>query len=268
MNMVTIIGADGFVGSAFVRYLTTQGISVTAVTLQNYADKTGKASQIVIEAGCNSKKYLADEEPKKEFDLSVAHRLRTLRDFPSDLHVHVSSVDVYHDLTSPETTNEDIAIDLVRISHYGLHKLMAEQLVRHYAPKWIIVRLAGMVGPGLKKNPIYDILHGHPLRIHPDSKYQFMSTDSVARTVWNLLDKKCQNEVFNICGQGLISPREVAKLADLTLELRGSFATSQPRIVDINTSKISAWENLPNTMETVSTFVSDYLKQKRSPCES
>ena len=31
---------------------------------------------------------------------------------------------------------------------------------RRHAPRWLIVRLAGMVGPGLKKNPVFDVLHG------------------------------------------------------------------------------------------------------------
>ena len=52
---------------------------------------------MVIEAACNAKKFLADDDPFSEFDLSVTHRLRTLRDFPTALHVHLSSVDVYAD---------------------------------------------------------------------------------------------------------------------------------------------------------------------------
>src|SRR5882672_9314708 len=102
---VTLIGAQGFVGSAFVRVLRSRDdVDLVEVTRQNYASCAGEPSDVVIEAACNSKKFLADQEPTREFEASVAHRLNTLVDFPAELHLHISSVDVYSDLTSPKTT--------------------------------------------------------------------------------------------------------------------------------------------------------------------
>ena len=48
-----------------------------------------------------------------------------------------------------------------------------------------VLRLAGMVGPGLRKNPVYDILQGEPLRIHPESQYQFLHAEDAAHS-WDL----------------------------------------------------------------------------------
>ena len=144
---MTLIGAGGFVGSAFARHLPCRGVDLVPVTRQGYAAAAGAHSDVVIEAACNSRKYLSDERPLEDFERSVTHRLRTLLDFPARLHVHISSVDVYPRLESPLTTRED-APELGSASRYGFHKLLAEQLVRHYAPRWLIVRLAGMVGPG------------------------------------------------------------------------------------------------------------------------
>src|SRR5262249_25120759 len=146
-------------------------------------------SYVVIESACNSKKFLAEERPFAEFDHSVTHRLRTLRDFPARLHVHISSVDVYDDLSSPATTGESAAAGPENPSHYGFHKFLAEELVRHHAATWLIARLAGMVGPGLRKNPVFDLSRGQPLRIHPDSQYQFMHTDDVAACIWTLVER-------------------------------------------------------------------------------
>ena len=158
---VTVIGANGFVGSAFVRLLQRRAdIELITVTRENFDTAPVGHSDVVIEAACNSKKYLADRDPLAEFELSVTHRLKSLRRFPADLQLHISSVDVYGDLSSPATTTEATPPDLARVSSYGLHKLLAEQLVRHYSPAWLILRLAGMVGPGLRKNPVYDLLHG------------------------------------------------------------------------------------------------------------
>src|SRR5204863_402227 len=37
-----------------------------------------------------------------------------------------------------------------------------------------VLRLPGLFGPGLKKNAVYDLLHGYQVeKIHPDSTYQF-----------------------------------------------------------------------------------------------
>src|SRR5581483_9818808 len=103
---VTLIGAEGFVGSAFARNLPRRGVELITVSRSTYAEHVGSPSDVVIEAACNSLKFLAENRPFDEFDLSVSHRLRTLRDFPAGLHVHISSVDVYNDLSSPATTRE------------------------------------------------------------------------------------------------------------------------------------------------------------------
>jgi nucleoside-diphosphate-sugar epimerase len=253
---VTIIGAQGFVGSAFVRLLQSRpDIELTCVTRQNYEQFVGKHSDVVIEAACNSKKFLADENPVAEFELSVTHRLKTLQQFPTNLHVHISSVDVYSDLTSPKTTREDSPIDLRKTSRYGVHKYLAEQLVQHYAQRWLILRLAGMVGPGLRKNPVFDILNGRPLRVHPESRYQYMNTDDVARIAWSLAEKGIAGEIFNICGAGLISMREIAKVAGKEMELSQVPKDTAPRIVEADNTKLAKLFDVPKTVETLETFL-------------
>jgi nucleoside-diphosphate-sugar epimerase len=253
---VTVIGANGFVGSAFVRLLKARpDIELIAVARQNYSQFRSRESDVVIDAAGNPQKFLADKDPGAEFEASVAHRLTTLLDFPARLHLHLSSVDVYPDLTSPATTREDTLPDISRCSRYGAHKLLAEQLVRHYAARWIIVRLAGMVGPGLRKNPVYDVLHGEPLRIHPESQYQFLHTDDAARIAWDLARSGVAGEVFNVCGDGLISPQEVSLLAKRPLNLTLLPANVKPRVVNVSVDKIKSATSLPGTRPTVAAYV-------------
>ena len=263
---VTLIGAQGFVGSAFARFLRRRaGVELIEVTRQNYASATGNPSDVVIEAACNSRKYLADQQPAAEFDSSVSHRLRTLHDFPAALHLQISSVDVYNDLASDKTTREDVAIDPAKVSHYGLHKLLAEALVRHYASRWLIVRLAGMVGPGLRKNPVFDILNGQSLRIHPDSQYQFMHTDDVARIVWGLVETGQAGDVFNVCGDGLISPRRIAELASRSLNLSLLSSDVAPRVVNANIEKIRRLAAVPRSEDTVRGFLRELASTPSMP---
>jgi nucleoside-diphosphate-sugar epimerase len=261
---ITLIGAQGFVGSAFARLLSQQPVELLSVTRQNYDLCRGQYSDVTIEASCNSKKYLADAEPLSDFQASVTHRLQTLLDFPAALHIHISSVDVYRDLTTPERTSETEPLE-PGASRYGVHKGLAEQLVRHYAQRWLIVRLAGMVGPGLRKNPVYDILHGQPLRIHPDSQYQFMHTDDVARLVWWLYESGQSEQVFNLCGEGLISPRRVAELAGRPLDLSLLRDADKPRLVDINVDRFRRLHALPRTEAVVAAFVKQTRDMSQNP---
>ena len=254
---VTLIGAQGFVGSAFHRLLTNrQEIKLTSVTLDNYEQNRGIQSDVVIDASGNSKKFLADEDPIKDFELSVTHRLHTLIDFPAKFHLHISSVDVYHDLSDRQSTIEDTQISRTHQSRYGFHKLLAEALVKKYATNWLIVRLAGMVGPGLIKNPVYDILQNRPIRIHPDSLYQFMHTDQVAQICWSLFESKIQKTEINICSNGLISPRKIAEILNRPLNLTLVSSDSKPRIVDISTTKLKMFVKIPHTNEVINEFLS------------
>lgn len=254
---VAVIGARGFVGSAFVETLSgKKGLSVHPVGREDYDTQRGRRFDIVVDCSANSRKYLADEQPAQDFERSVTQRLRTLSDFGAGLHVHISSVDVYSDLSSPDSTREDAILDASRSSRYGFHKWLAELLVRHDSPQWLIVRLAGMVGRGLRKNPVYDVLHGEPLRIHPDSRYQFLDTHDVAEIAWRLVERGFTNEVFNVCGDGLITPREVAALAGRRLDLSEVAANSEPRVVDVNIEKLRQLMPVPSTRDVIVGFVS------------
>jgi nucleoside-diphosphate-sugar epimerase len=256
VTTVAVLGAEGFVGSAFVAHLSREaGVELLPVTRTNYERATGRRYDVVVDCSGNSRKYVADEDPAGEFARSVAHRLRTLLDFPAGLQLHISSVDVYSDLTSPETTHEDASIDLGRSSHYGFHKLLAEELVQHYAPHWLILRLAGMVGPGLRKNPVYDILHGQPLRIHPDSRYQFLATADVARIGWELARREIRHEFVNVCGDGLVSPREIAAMAGRSLDLSLLGAEAAPRVVDASVEKLRRLLPVPTSRQTLARFL-------------
>src|SRR4051812_21438936 len=117
---VVVIGADGFVGSAFVRHFRARGDDVLAINRATYGGGVGKESDVVIEAACNSRKFWAEEHPLDEFDHSVGHRIRTLRDFPARLHLHLSSVDVYDDLSTRATTTESSSA-VGHGSNYGCH---------------------------------------------------------------------------------------------------------------------------------------------------
>lgn len=253
--VILLIGAHGFVGSAFGRLFAQQGIPHEPITRDSYASSVGRAGTVLINAAGNSRKYLAETDWPADFEASVQSVARTIRDFAVDRYVLISSVDVYNCLDDPDANSEDAIIDPLRLSTYGFHKYIAEACVRRHLPSWLIVRVGGMVGPGLKKNPVFDILHGEPLRIHPDSRYQFMSTDAVAQVVWRLIEAGRTNRVINVCGAGLISPREISELAGKPLVVAPEALVAEPRIVHINTRLVETIAPPPETRTTVADFI-------------
>src|SRR4051812_45776147 len=59
---VILVGANGFVGSAFKRLLPALGHELIPVTRENYEAMAGTAADVVIEAAGNSRKFFAEEQ--------------------------------------------------------------------------------------------------------------------------------------------------------------------------------------------------------------
>jgi nucleoside-diphosphate-sugar epimerase len=258
--MIFIIGGKGFVGSAFVRLCEARRKHCAVITKQNYDDFIGKRCNILINANGNSNKVLAQKNPLQDFDASVKTVRASLLDFNYDYYVYLSSCDVYPDCSSPATTLENEKITIVKQSTYGFHKFIAEQCVQHVASKWLIIRFGGLIGPHMKKSAVYDILHGGPLWLDPESELQFMHTDRAAEIVLGLLDKKVGNEVFNVCGRGVIKLRKIIELirAHVTVQ------PGSPRVrYDVNIEKISKLFDIPETMNMVLEFVQLELNREQ-----
>jgi len=256
LRMIFIVGGDGFVGSAFARYCKRQGLEFAIVEPYNYRQYVGKRCDLLINANGNSKKFLARESPLEEFDLSVRSVRATLVDFPCDFYLHFSSCDVYPDCSSPATTREDSTPDPRTQSPYGFHKHLAEQCVRHAAGRWLIVRYGGFVGPNLRKNPIYDILHGGPLWLDPESELQFLHTDRAAEIVFTLVDRGVTDEIVNVCGRGLVRLQEVIDHAGTSVPVQ----PGSPKVrYDVSIEKLQRWVGSPETRAAVLAFVDEEL---------
>lgn len=248
--MIFILGGNGFVGSAFVRFCQSNGLDYTIIDRTNYDEHLGKSCDVFINANGNSSKILAKKDPLADFDATVRSTKKSLIDFQFEKYVLLSSCDVYPDCSSPETTREDSVIDISKQSPYGFHKLLAEECVRHCASNWLIIRMGGMVGIGLKKNPIFDIINGGLLWVDPKSELQYMNTEDVAKTVFELIDKEITNQIFNVCGSSLMRIDELLK----TFHVRVNQNSPLVRY-DVNIDKIQKIVKMPDSIESVLHFV-------------
>jgi len=254
--MIFLLGHRGFVGSAIAKYLEKKGENFDGIDRKNYKNFVGKECDIFINAGGSSKKRLAEQEPKKDFELNVVSALNTVFDFKFKKYILISSVDVYNDVANPKNNKETAEIDPSKLSNYGLSKWLCEQIVKKYCKNWLILRLGGMVGEGLKKNAIYDLLNTKSLYISPNSELQYINTVEVARIIYILRNKN--NEIFNICGDGTIKLEDVAQ--HLNIRLDKKLYSLKKDVYNINISKINKLTKIEKTQKAVFDFVDSYGK--------
>jgi nucleoside-diphosphate-sugar epimerase len=250
-----VVGASGFLGSAVVAEAMARGFAVVSVTRDNYQQNVGSEADLLINAAGNSRKFLDTQDPAKGFDLSVGSVMRVLKDFHYGHYVQLSSGAIYPSEGNSAFNSEDIALQAEQMTHYGFHKWMAEQLVRHYAPRYMILRLGGFVGPALKKNVVYDLLTGGQVFVHPDSEFQFMDSRDMARCLFDLCELAQPNGVMNLSASGTVSVRQIAEWTGVGV---ADQADSMPLVrAELNLGKVSGCLELPKTQETVKRFINE-----------
>jgi dTDP-4-dehydrorhamnose reductase len=161
-----LIGFSGFVGSTLLRQATFESLyrSTNIFAINN------KSFDSVVCAGAPAQKWIANSDPTsdlQQIDELIAH-LKTIK---CKLFILISTVDVFK---YPQGVNELSVIDETELQAYGLHRLHLEKFVENHFPEYLIVRLPGLVGPGLKKNVIFDFLNDNNLKaIESRSIFQF-----------------------------------------------------------------------------------------------
>ena len=258
MGMTFVLGGTGFVGSAVCRALQKRNIPHQAINRTNYKEFLGQTCDLLVNANGNSSKILATRDPLADFDGSVRSVRQSLIDFRFKRYIFLSSCDVYPDCSSPATTSEAQKLDIDAQSPYGFHKYLAEQTVQHAAADWLIFRMGGFVGPGLKKNAIFDILQGTKLWLHPDSRLQFLHSDSLASIVLDLADSSVTKMVLNACGDGTVQLRDVMEWAKTDVAV--SDGAPQVRY-EIAIDNLRNLVTVPKTEQTVRSFVESYLRE-------
>jgi len=129
-------------------------------------------------------------------------------------------------------------------------------LVARYCPDRLILRLGGAVGPGLKKNSIYDLMNNKPLWVNANSSYQYIHTDSIAEIAFKLISNASVNEIINVCGDGPVTLREAMKALRLKTEPVYGGATPPEEHYEINIDKLKTFMPVPKTIDTIRNFAS------------
>lgn len=146
-----LIGYSGFVGSTLLRQRSFESLYRST----NIDDIRSKSFDLVVCAGVPAQKWIANREPaedRKKIDALILNLSQVqCRQF-----ILISTIDVFK---TPVGVDEDSCIEEEGLHPYGLHRRLLEKFVMQNFADHLIVRLPGLVGPGLRKNIIYDFHH-------------------------------------------------------------------------------------------------------------
>lgn len=153
--MDALIGATGFVGTTLLRQRAF-GATFNSKTI---AEIRGGTFDTIVCAGAPAAKWIADRDPQADranLEALVDH-LAAAR---AKCCILISTVDVFGDSCGKD--EESIPSD-DQLTAYGRNRLWLEQAIRSLFPTVLIVRLPGLVGPGLRKNVIFDFHNSNNL---------------------------------------------------------------------------------------------------------
>lgn len=161
-----LIGHSGFVGSTLLKQTSFNDLYRST----NIQDIREKNYETVVCAGAPAQKWLANKEPTedaKKIDGLIEH----LSQVKCKTFILISTVDVFK---SPIDVDENTRVDTDDLHAYGLNRYRLEEFVKNNFDNHLIVRLPGLVGPGLKKNIIFDLLNKNNLeQVESRNVFQF-----------------------------------------------------------------------------------------------
>jgi len=161
-----MIGYSGFVGSTLLKQHPFQNLYRS----NNMNDIHGLNFDFAVCAAAPAQKWIANREPVAD-RLNIEGLIAHLETVSCKTFILISTVDVFN---NPVGIDEGTLIEESGLHAYGLHRRLLEKFVESHFPNHLVVRLPGLVGPGLRKNIIFDFLNDNNLHaIESRSVFQF-----------------------------------------------------------------------------------------------
>ena len=186
--MNVLVGHTGFVGNNLYRY----GSFELGVNSGSVREAYGTKPDLCVYAGLRAEKYLANQQPEKDWQM-IEQAKENIRMIKPQKLVLISTIDLFK---SPRAVYEDSAIDMDGLQPYGYNRRVLENWVRENYPEALIVRLPGLFGEGIKKNFIYDIINVIPFMLSETKMGELSSQEAAIEEYYEIQDNgfwKCRN---------------------------------------------------------------------------
>jgi len=166
MKNSALIGYTGFVGSTLMKQVSIPNLYRST----NIQDVSGRRFDTVVCAAAPAQKWLANREPESDL-ANIEALISRIDTLECDRFILISTVDVFQD---PNQVDERTPVITDRLHAYGKNRYHLENFVKERFDNPLIVRLPGLVGPGLRKNVVFDLLNSNNMDlIESRSIFQF-----------------------------------------------------------------------------------------------
>lgn len=212
IKKIGVTGADGFLGKKLCDILESKKYEVIKYNTDNLnireKCKISEDIDVLYHLAAFNKPYFSKLEPIETFKtnaLGTLNLLEAAKIARVKKIIFTSSILVYKNLNKTEET--DFA-SYNGIYPYGFEKLIGEEYIKIYSKlfgiDYLILRISGVYGPGMCKNPIFDLIKGFlnskvKLYINKNSTYNFIYIDDVVNALVGAINWK--NETINVCSK-------------------------------------------------------------------
>jgi hypothetical protein len=189
-----IIGHRGFVGSNLSRHFPI----ATGVGRQEIGELAGQSFGEIYCAAPQAKKWWANQNSEQD-RLEVETLIQACRQLTCNgSFILFSTVDVY----DPPTGVDERCQPSEESHPYGQHRFMLEKTILDlFGNQARIIRLPALVGHGLKKNIIYDLIHDNNVeQINPNSVFQWFNLDHLPSII-NRVKHLESGKILNVASE-------------------------------------------------------------------
>lgn len=253
-----LVGYSGFVGTNLQR-ARRFGALFNSTNIEQARDRR---FDLMVCAGASSLKWFANAHPEED-RAQIERLMQTLARVQAQKVILISTIEVYPDKAG---VDERTPIDEGRLEPYGRHRRELERFVQGQFERSLVVRLPGVFGPGLKKNVIYDLLHGnYSYASASTSQLQFYDV----RRLWSDLQVACAHRlpIVNIATEP-IALRDIAALCATGDAVR--YGSGEVRH-DMRTNYAAAWSHIgpylysrQEVLADLTSFVAEYAGSIRT----
>lgn len=238
MNFV--VGRKNLRGAALAGELRQLGEDFDIIESDNRRAYHGRSCESLIFTAGNQSDWKAQEDPSFDFRATVDYLSYFLHEIHCETFVLISSVAVYSDLSSEESTREDTQLQGTPVSVLGFHKRMAEDMVRYFAKDHLILRVPLLVGRDVEGVTGIETLSADGRsELAPESQVNLLSSGSMARFTIEMM-KAGLRGTFNLAATDTLRADALPELLGKPLRL-GSPASGEPAPTRISIEKASAF---------------------------
>ena len=265
---VAFVGSDGLIGSNLIHDLSESTewtlFPINKFNFGAYFDND-QSFDVCVNCNGNSSRMQAEKDARKAYVDNVISTQIIITSIKAKRYIHISSGDVYaqtHKCCEYYTPLVDDSIgDLDYKYNYGHTKVLAEKAVKFLCDDYVILRCCSVLGKGLKKGVVYDLLTSEKTYFSLDSSFQFITTTELSNIIKFFVENdQHKNKIYNVAGFYSVGSCVIADMLGKPFvshlnPVKYSRQISNARLFDIYP-----------TLKTSKKYLQDFINEYRGDC--